>query len=176
MKSTNERKILTIFVITITLTLFVTTVFSYDARIKWDQSPAQGLVSYNIYRSLVSGNFTPDKKIGTVSKDVLEYCDHDLQKGTIYYYAVTAVGSGNTESDYSDQISLSPMDYGDTNNDTKITPGDALLVLKFYDQSIVPTLSQKYSADMNHDGNITPMDALCVLKKFIQEQAAMCPE
>jgi len=173
MKMSEKREGIIILLIVFILSAF-TTAFAFDVRIIWDASTSQDIVSYNIYRSLQSGTYTASNKVGTVGRDVLEYVDSNLDKGNVYYYVITAENDGGIESDYSDEISVEPFDYGDVNGDGTVTPGDALLVLKIYDQSISPDLKQKYSADMTHDGVITPMDALCALKKFIKEDDPTC--
>jgi len=174
MKRMLYRKILTsVFVLLAILTL-LPLCYSYDVRITWDKSPSAGVTGYNIYRSTESGSYGTGKKIGSVGQDVFEFLDTGLNKGMVYYYVVTAVNDSGLESDYSDEIAVSPSDYGDINDDGNVTPGDALLVLKIYDQSFSPNLAQEYSADMTHDGIITPMDALCVLKKFIREDDPSC--
>jgi hypothetical protein len=149
--------------------------YSFDVRLNWDKSKTPNVTGYNIYRSLVSGSFDATKKIGTVNQNALEYLDTNLTKGTTYYYVVSTIGDGNIESDYSDEIAVAPFDYGDIDGKNEITPGDALLVLQIYDQSVTPTLQQQYAADMNHDGRITPQDALCVLKKYTKQADELCP-
>jgi hypothetical protein len=153
----------------------VTQSYSFDVRVTWVKSPSEGVTGYNIYRSVDSGAYGADKKIGSVGKDALEYVDTNLVGGVVYYYVVTAIGSDNVESDYSDEISVEPADYGDLDGDGKINPGDALTIMKIFDQAVTPTKKQQSSADMNHDGRITPQDALCALLKFIKKNDPDCP-
>jgi len=159
-------------------TLFLFAILSpanaFDVRIIWDESTSEGVTGYNIYRTLDQGSYTAEKKIGSVDNETLEYVDTNLNGGIAYYYVITAVGSDNAESEYSDEIVVEPADYGDLNNDGNITPGDALLILKIYDQTITPDKKQEYSGDMTHDGKITPIDALCVLKIFIKDEDPNC--
>ncbi|MBU1627504.1 hypothetical protein KKB18_09070 [bacterium] len=150
--------------------------YSFDVRINWDKSHSPGVIGYNIYRSFDSGIYNQSKKIGTVNQNTVEFVDTNLTKGATYYYVVSAIGEGNIESDYSDEIAVSPFDYGDVTQDTEITPKDALWVLQIYDQSRTPNLKQLYSADMTHDGKITPLDALCILEKYTKKHDQMCPE
>jgi fibronectin type 3 domain-containing protein len=77
-----------------------------QASLSWT-APA-GASSFNIYRSTTSG-VTPANgtRIGT-GLGSSPYTDTGLANGTTYYYVVTAVNSGGTESVPSAQVSVAP--------------------------------------------------------------------
>lgn len=64
-------------------------------------------------------------------------------------------------------ITINPGDYGDANNDGKITAADVLLIRKFIAGQNVP-LNEK-AADVNCDGKLTAADVL-MIRKFITGQ------
>jgi fibronectin type 3 domain-containing protein len=59
-------------------------------------------VSYNIYRSTVSGgSYT---MINTSPDSTTAYADNTVVSGTTYYYVATAVNASGNESGYSNQV------------------------------------------------------------------------
>jgi hypothetical protein len=66
----------------------------------WDGS---GVASYNVYRSTPSGSYGAAIKTGVSTSD---YVDVAAVYETLYYYAVTAVDSSDTESDKSNEAAM----------------------------------------------------------------------
>jgi hypothetical protein len=71
----------------------------HAASLSWQATSTAG-VSYNVYRGGVSGG--PYAKVGSVSGT--SYMDMSVASGATYYYVITAVGSNNQESGYSNQV------------------------------------------------------------------------
>jgi fibronectin type 3 domain-containing protein len=69
----------------------------HAVKLKW--KPSRGAISYNVYRSKVSGG--PYKKIGKSSTP--SYVDSAPPRHTVVYYVVTAV-RGRHESKHSAEI------------------------------------------------------------------------
>ena len=59
-------------------------------------------VSYNIYRSTVSGGQYVKINSGLVSG--VNYSDSSVMTSTTYFYVTTAVNSGNDESGFSNEV------------------------------------------------------------------------
>ncbi|MEK9149648.1 MAG: cohesin domain-containing protein, partial [Candidatus Desantisbacteria bacterium] len=57
--------------------------------------------------------------------------------------------------------------HGDVNNDSQITPNDALIAFKAYLDSYPLTNWQRSVADRNKDGEVTPEDALITFKEYL---------
>jgi hypothetical protein len=72
----------------------------HRATLNWNAS-ATPLVTYNVYRSSVSGG--PYSKINPSAVSALSYVDTAVAAGKTYYYVVTAVNSSNVESGYSNE-------------------------------------------------------------------------
>ena len=70
----------------------------HKVTVQWTPSP--GAVSYNVYRTTVSGK--DYVKIGTSPEP--KYVDNTVAGKTVYFYAVTAVGSDGKESARSSEI------------------------------------------------------------------------
>lgn len=69
-------------------------------------TPTTGQVadtSYNVYRSTVSGG--PYTKLNTASVTATTYFDSTGVGGTKYFYVITGVASGATESGFSNETS-----------------------------------------------------------------------
>lgn len=73
---------------------------NHQATLSWNAS-ATPSVTYNVYRGSVSGG--PYSKINPLAVSALDYVDTSVAAGQVYYYVVTAVSSGNVESEYSNQ-------------------------------------------------------------------------
>ncbi|MFC2004634.1 fibronectin type III domain-containing protein, partial [Chloroflexota bacterium] len=72
----------------------------------WDDNTEGDLDAYNIYRGLISGNYTQIESLWSSSS----YTDTGLTGGETYYYAVTAVDLGSHESSTSNETSATPTD------------------------------------------------------------------
>jgi hypothetical protein len=71
----------------------------------WAASTSSGVSGYNVYRSTVSGGpYSKETPSPTASTS---YTDNSVTAGAEYYYVVTAVSSGGTESAYSNQVAIS---------------------------------------------------------------------
>jgi len=84
-------------------TLMVSNVTASQVTLTWTASTTATVVSYNVYRSLVSGSGYV--KIGSVNAVAANFTDLSVASGTTYYYVVTAVGPGNAESVFSNEVS-----------------------------------------------------------------------
>jgi hypothetical protein len=67
----------------------------------WNASTSQGVVGYNVYRSMTSGG--PYTKGNSNLIATTSYSDLTVQSGLTYYYVTTAVDSQGMESAYSNQ-------------------------------------------------------------------------
>ncbi|MGD0784381.1 MAG: glycosyl hydrolase family 28 protein [Sedimentisphaerales bacterium] len=72
----------------------------------WSNNSESDLAGYNVYRSTTSGSGYA--KINTSLRTVSDYNDTGVTNGTTYYYVVTAVNTGASESSYSTQASATP--------------------------------------------------------------------
>jgi fibronectin type 3 domain-containing protein len=68
----------------------------------WKASPSS-VTGYNVYRASQSGG--PFTKLNSAPQSSLTYTDDNVQAGTTYYYAVTAVDSNSVESNFSNEAS-----------------------------------------------------------------------
>ncbi|MGH9453678.1 MAG: hypothetical protein ACRD2O_06865 [Terriglobia bacterium] len=73
------------------------------AALSWTVSTSQGILGYNVYRSLTSAG--PYTKLNSSLVSGTSYVDSTVAAGQTYYYVATAVGPGNIESAYSNQAS-----------------------------------------------------------------------
>lgn len=60
------------------------------------------VVGYNVYRSTITGG--PYSKLNSYPQPTTAYTDGSVAAGQTYYYVVTAVGVGSSESGYSDEV------------------------------------------------------------------------
>jgi hypothetical protein len=79
------------------------TVSPNSATIIWEFSTGN-VIGYNVYRSIVSGSGY--SLIGSVSSTAFSFTDTTVVSGTTYYYVVTAVGPGNVQSVFSNEVSV----------------------------------------------------------------------
>jgi fibronectin type 3 domain-containing protein len=69
--------------------------------ISWNRNPLNGAITvlqYNIYRKLSTQGDSQYQKIVSVGSGVLEYMDRKLSTSDTFYYYITTVDTGNTES------------------------------------------------------------------------------
>jgi hypothetical protein len=84
------------------------TATSGEGQVALDWPSVSGAEGYNVYRSTASGTVMEgDPLAGAVSKST--YTDGSVTNGTAYYYVVTAVGEGDTESGPTDAVSRTPF-------------------------------------------------------------------
>ena len=70
-----------------------------EVTIKWDKSPSDGVVSYNLYYGFTNRNYV--KSVNTTN---LQVTLDKVIVGQTYYFAATALDSYGLESDYSDEL------------------------------------------------------------------------
>ena len=73
----------------------------HSVALSWGASPS-AVVGYRVYRSLQSGGFYTLLTSTLVSGTSFE--DSAIDKGTTYYYVVTAVDAESRESAYSNEV------------------------------------------------------------------------
>jgi uncharacterized protein YjbI with pentapeptide repeats len=78
-------------------------VTSTSAGLIWEFSLSSDVVGYNVYRGTTSGG--PYSLLASLPS-TFQYTDNTVSSGTTYYYVVTAVGPGNTESVFSNQVTI----------------------------------------------------------------------
>lgn len=84
---------------------------SSSVILAWDANPEPDIAGYRIYSSTVSGNYNATNDVGNVTTTTLS----GLTTGMTYYFAATAYNTSGLESDYSNEISFTPVST-DTNN------------------------------------------------------------
>ncbi len=77
-----------------------------STQLSWEA--AGGADTYNVYRSTSSGVDASSDPLGTGISST-EYADESAQNGTEYFYVVTAVASGDRESDASGEVEAIPF-------------------------------------------------------------------
>jgi hypothetical protein len=75
----------------------------HSVTLTWTASGSSGVTGYNVYRSQTSGG--PYIQVNTSLVSATSYLDSSVTAGQTYYYVVTAVGQGSTESSYSNEAS-----------------------------------------------------------------------
>jgi len=73
----------------------------------WDASVAPDLAGYFVYRSLESGKGY--ERLTPQALRVLSFADTTATAGTRYYYVVTAVDAEGNESQFSEEVSATPL-------------------------------------------------------------------
>ena len=101
-------------------------------------------------------------KLAAQIKNDLGYLPYTISPSIAYVYS------------FSDDIDLYNATYGDLNDDSKLTPVDASLLLSYYSESQIGTetedITYELLGDVNNDGKITPVDASLVLKQYAENQ------
>ncbi|MEK6646511.1 MAG: hypothetical protein AABY84_07550 [Candidatus Firestonebacteria bacterium] len=75
--------------------------------ITWEKSQDTNVIGYNIYESRTSKKWY--KKVNEDSVKETTYTDIYLKNGVAYYFVITSVDKSNTESDYSEEVSVIPV-------------------------------------------------------------------
>lgn len=73
-------------------------------KLSWDASTIIGIKNYKIYRGL---NPSPTSLLATTT--TVSYIDLFLNNGIRYYYRITAVKADDSETDYSTDVSGTPL-------------------------------------------------------------------
>lgn len=77
---------------------------TYNVSLAWDIDPDPTITGYRLHSGVESGNYTSSVVIGNVSSYTLA----GLERGTVYYFVITAINSIGLESDYSNEVSFLP--------------------------------------------------------------------
>ncbi len=72
--------------------------------LNWNASASSGVVGYNIYRRLPSGQYVKGSPINSTLDSGLAYTDNNVTAAQTYFYAVTAVDGSSIESDFSTEV------------------------------------------------------------------------
>jgi fibronectin type 3 domain-containing protein len=73
---------------------------AHSVAISWQPSASSGVISYNVYRSTVSGG--PYARVGNVTSS--SFTDNNVKAGTTYFYVVTSLNGSQVESAVSAEI------------------------------------------------------------------------
>jgi fibronectin type 3 domain-containing protein len=76
----------------------------HSVVLTWGASVSAGVVGYDVYRGTVSGG--PYTLMTSTPVSGMSYTDASGQVGQTYYYVVTSVDSSNTQSGYSNVVSI----------------------------------------------------------------------
>jgi fibronectin type 3 domain-containing protein len=76
--------------------------------VSWDAVP--GAVSYTLYRSTVSGDYSSPETVSGLTET--NQIDDTVSNGTRYFYVVTAIDGDGAESAFSEEISALPFGFG----------------------------------------------------------------
>ena len=82
--------------------------FEVEYSLQEFQNVDRDLIGYNIYRSDVSGSGYVN--VGSTDANTTTYLDEGLMNESTYYYVVSAIYDGG-ESDFSNEVSATPMPY-----------------------------------------------------------------
>lgn len=80
-----------------------------SVSLDWDDNAESDLAGYNVYRSIVPGNYGVALATGLVAS---AHVDGTVGNGTIYYYAVTALNTNGNESARSSEVFAIPAAAG----------------------------------------------------------------
>lgn len=75
----------------------------HSVTLTWTASTSSGVTGYNVYRSQTSGG--PYVQVNAGLATGTSYLDSSVTAGQTYYYVVTSVGQGSSESSYSNEAS-----------------------------------------------------------------------
>ncbi|MBN1788388.1 MAG: PASTA domain-containing protein [Sedimentisphaerales bacterium] len=115
-------------------------------ELDWDENSEPDLAGYNVYRSEVSGSGYVQINSSLVTSPL--YDDIDVVGGTTYYYVVTAVNTGDYESDNSNEASATPQIYGDFTENGSIDFADLDYLGQLW---LIEDCNATADADLNDD-------------------------
>ncbi len=92
-----------LFLLTIFFQVLPSLCLAATATVSWDKSPEPDIRGYKVYYGTSSRNY--DGNVWIDSPDQTTYVIDNLQEGTTYYFAVTAVDLAGQESELSDEAS-----------------------------------------------------------------------
>jgi len=79
-----------------------------EVILDWDDNTESDIYGYNVYRSVVSGDYGQRLNSLYLLKDS-NFIDKSVVSGITYYYVVTAVDVSFNESEISDEVSATPI-------------------------------------------------------------------
>lgn len=79
-------------------------IIAAEVKLAWDPSPDAGVASYQIHYGITSGSYRSVTNAGLATELTIT----GLTMGVTYYFAATAVGTNQLESDFSNEISYTP--------------------------------------------------------------------
>ena len=96
-------------------------------------------------------------------------------KNDLGYAPLTISPASSDATAFATEIDLFNATYGDLNDDSKLTPVDASLLLSYYSESQIGTeteadMTYELLGDVNNDGKVTPVDASLVLRQYAENQ------
>jgi Fibronectin type III domain len=80
----------------------------YDVLVAWDAVPDSGVIGYRVHYGVASGIYEETLDVGNTTTATVK----GLVGGLTYYIAVTAVGAGGLESEYSEEVRVVPGLHG----------------------------------------------------------------
>lgn len=78
-------------------------VAGHSVTLTWTASSSSGVTGYDVFRSQTTGG--PYTQVNSSALSGTSYVDSSVTAGQTYYYVVTAIGQGGTQSSYSNQAS-----------------------------------------------------------------------
>ena len=81
-----------------------------QVTLAWSPNTENDLALYRIYRGSYSPASTLIDSVTANSDQDTSYVDLNVSNGELYYYRITAVDLTGNESDYTDEISITPYD------------------------------------------------------------------
>jgi len=75
---------------------------AHSVSLAWNPSSSGAVVGYNVYRGTTTGG--PYNKINSSLESSTAFGDANVAAGKTYFYVVTAVDGGGTESGFSNQV------------------------------------------------------------------------
>ena len=77
-----------------------------EVTLSWSASAECDLKEYRLYRGM---SLSPTERVATIPKGTEAYTDAGLSNGQTYHYRLTAIDEAGNESDYSGEISVTPV-------------------------------------------------------------------
>ncbi|MFC2011472.1 fibronectin type III domain-containing protein, partial [Chloroflexota bacterium] len=124
----------------------------------WNDNIETDNITYNIYRSLTSDNYTTPLESLWASSN---YTDIGLTGGITYYYVVTAIDNGSNESGYSSEVFDTPVDNPpDAPSGLVATRGNQKITLNWDDNSEGDLDGYNIYRSLTSGNYTTPLESL----------------
>jgi PKD domain len=78
--------------------------YGQSITLAWDPGSGSGIAGYNVYRSQQSGVYSSTPLNGAAVIPTTAFNDSTVQRGSTYFYVVTAVNTTGVQSSYSNEI------------------------------------------------------------------------